>query len=128
MKSDSSHVLIFSVFQPDKPIKVNLANHEKAKEILIKNKISFIPSTGWYEKNSELSFIVLAEHRNIVQSLCRDYNQACYLEHHKDRSCEAVFEEGRRVKLGKMTEVSEKKAKESDSYTQTPDGRYFTTL
>jgi hypothetical protein len=128
MKSESSHVLIFSVFQPDKSRHENLVNHAKVKDLLTKSGVKFIPCAGWYQRKAELSFIVLVEHRNLVQTLCRDYNQACYLEHHKDRSCEAVFQEGKRVKLGMMTEVSQKTAEEAESCTKTPDGRYFTTL
>lgn len=128
MKSQSSHILIFSVFQADKPSRENYVNHAIVKEILVKNKIPFIPVLGSYENTAELSFIVSVEHRNLVQTLCNTYNQACYLEHHKDRFCEAVFQEGRRVKLGTMTEVSEKKAKELGSFTKTPDGRFFSAI
>lgn len=126
MKAQSSHLLIFSVFQVDKTPEENLKAHKITEENMRMAKVPHIPVQGSYRNTKELGFIVPVEQRDLVKSLCHQYKQESYLEHHKDRHCELVFTDFR-LPLGTMVETTKEKAEASEAYTLTPDGRYFIT-
>lgn len=126
MKAQSPHLLIFSVFQVDKTPEENLKAHKITEENMRMAGIPHIPVQGSYRNTKELGFIVSVDQRPLVKSLCHQYRQESYLEHFKDRHCELVFTDFR-VPIGTMVEATKEKAEKSESYTLTPDGRYFVT-
>jgi UDP-2,3-diacylglucosamine pyrophosphatase LpxH len=125
MLSQSTNLLIFSVFQSSKPMLENLYAHDKVKQSLKKSGINYIPCVGQYQGNTELSFIVSIENQTLVQDLCKQYNQESYLIHHGDRFCELMCSDGKTKPIGYMKEVTEAQAKTLEAWTKTPDDRYF---
>ena len=125
MKSQSPHLLIFSVFQSNMPADQNYKAHLSTQETLKLSGIPYIPVQGAYKGVKELGFIVSADQRKVVDDICKQYNQESYLEHHNDRYCELICADGTSKPLGTMVETTKDKAEKSDAYTLTPDGRYF---
>ena len=66
-----------------------------------------------------------AQYSRVAEIVLKDYDQESYLEHHNDRTCELVFGNGHRKKLGVMREVSEVEAMKKAAWTKTKDNRYF---
>lgn len=127
MKTQSPHLLIFSVFQSRLSVYENLQEHHAVKNNLTENKIPHIEVKGKYKGGTELGLIVPASYKKIVNEFCSQYKQECFLEHHPDRHCDLVYLDGKRESLGTLIEVSKDRAEKMDAYTQTPDGRYFIT-
>lgn len=84
---------------------------------------------GKYNGTEERSILVRGfEHRSIVEKLCKEFNQECYLESHNDRSTALVYPDGHRESLGTLIPVSRSEAEAVGSWSYNPEVRqYFIT-
>jgi hypothetical protein len=80
---------------------------------------------GKFGESNEYCVMFDAQHRRIAEMVLKDYDQEFYLEHNNDRTCELVFNDGNRKKIGTMREVTEAEALKKPAWTKTKDNRYF---
>lgn len=126
MKSQSPHLVIVSCYQTDLPEVGNARNHYDLAEKLKLLSVPFTEVIGCYKGKIENSFMIPAVYERVARMIMNEYNQECYLEHHNDRSCELVYPNGARTKIGIMTEVPKEEAEKSIAWTLVPEtGRYF---
>ena len=123
------NILIFSVFQKGLPEIVNRMAHDQFLEILEREGFPVLSLSGRYNGVDELLILIENfDHREIVERLCREFNQESYLESHNDGTTFLVYPDGRRELIGKMTHVSETEAKAASSYSYSPlRDQYFVT-
>ena len=118
-----SDYIIFSVYQG----KVDDAlAHKGIMASFDFSGIKYQECEGVYMGQKEESIIINADHEPLVLSLCRDYNQECYMiaETHKHGLRKAYFvylDDGRKEFMGYLRSVSRERALESDGYTYRPD-------
>lgn len=120
MRQVYKHVLIFSVYQSNKPNKTNVNNHNGVRNILKTHNIPFKTVEGVYKNTPETSFIVNVDQIEMVQDMCSRFNQECYLERFSDNSCQLVYPDGTRANIGQMRQVSKAQAVKHDAYTFDP--------
>lgn len=121
--------IIFSVFQYKEP---DIINHSKILDILRNNKINFKVVEGMYNNKWELSILVPFEHELLVQSICWEYNQECYLvlkpHKHGVRKATLVFKGSNNQSVGYFMSVPEELATKQPSWTYDPSTKlYYTT-
>lgn len=123
------NILIFSVFQKTNTHELNVTNHNKILRALKGYGIPVIELQGKYNGADEMSLLISGfEHRAVVEVLCKDFNQECYLESHNDRDTNLVFPDGSRQNIGKLVPVTKEEAEVNGSYSYDPQvGQYFVT-
>lgn len=111
------------------------ANHLRTREVyntLLDLRLDFACVSGVYKGKSEASFIVFDSEgvRDNVITLCKLYNQDCYLERDKDNEGYLVFPNGSRESIGTPKEVTREEASKLESFTILPQKdstkKYFT--
>lgn len=114
--------LIFSVFNETNNYVNNVDNHVRVLDVLKLNSIPYVELTGSYNGKLERSFLItnVKTHRPIVEKLCSEYKQDCYLELDIDRHAELVFPNGDRQSKGYLVSVSETEARSSGNYVYSP--------
>jgi len=103
-------------------------NRERHRELTLYLNLMNIPHeelTGRFGGINEYCVMFDARYSRVAEIVLKDYDQESYLEHHNDRTCELVFNNGHRKKLGVMREVSEVEAMKRAAWTKTKDNRYF---
>ena len=119
------NILIFSVYQSDKELSVNLAAHNNLMDYLKRNSYPVSEVQGSYKGIPEKSILVVDfEHRSIVEDFVKAYNQESYLESHNDRSSNLIFSDGTKQAIGKLVSVPRDEALQNDSYSYNDQG-YF---
>lgn len=125
MKHLSSHVIIVSASKENLPVVENMKRHKELAGYLQMLNVPFEEVIGLYDGVIEHSIMIDGDNRRIAAMIVRDYEQMCYLEHHNDRTCELVYPDWSRKKIGTMHEVTEQEAMKKNNWTQTKDKRYF---
>jgi len=125
MKSQSPHLVIVSCYQKDLPEVGNVKNHFDLVNQLNLLSVPYIECEGVYDGVKEKSLIFAGQYKRVAEMICREYNQVCYLEHHNDRSCELIYSNGVKTKLGIMKEVTIKETEGKDHTYVPSTGRYF---
>lgn len=120
-------LFIFSVYQDHLSEAKNETNLDIVSETLRRLSKPFKVVEGVYthldgRKVSERSILITGDNEDLVIKLCRDYNQESYLISTEDRESFLSFLDNKEnlVHLGKLTEVSEFTAKNSEAYTYCP--------
>lgn len=115
------NILIFSVFQKSRDMQLNAATHSRVLMELHRRNLPVMELYGKYDGKEELSILVQGfEHREVVETLCAQFNQECYLESHNDRFTSLVYPDGRRQHIGKLQGVSKEEAERNGSYSYNP--------
>lgn len=115
------NVLIFSVFQSKLPEIVNKLAHTQLIAVLEKQGYPVMELQGRYNGSNELSILISGfEHRAMVERICQDFNQECYLESHNDRATFLVYPDGRKESIGTLTPVTKQEAEAVGSYSYSP--------
>jgi hypothetical protein len=115
--------IIFSVFQSEQPIKLNLTYHNELVGYFKQIGIPHIEARGYYKGTEELSLIVPAEYESTVRALTSDYKQETYLYLDSNNLATLHNPEGKLVAvLGRMSEVPNVAG--LDAYTEV-NGRFF---
>lgn len=117
MRQLYKHVLIFSVYQKDKTSEENLQNHQGLKNILDLHRISYKSMLGCYNGSPEMSLMVSADQIEMVKSMCRKYNQECFLERENDNMTYLVYPDGSKEYIGFFLPISREEAVASQNYT-----------
>lgn len=125
MRHLAPNLIIISAFQSTESLEKNKENHDNVLKNLKVLSVPYAVVKGCYKGKEELSVMIDAKYRSVVDLIMTSYNQESYLEHHNDRSCDLVYNNGARVKLGTMKNVTETMALSKDAWTKTSDGRYF---
>ena len=113
-----SNVLIFSVFRKDRSNAMNEAFHANTLKELKALGLPVVELEGKYNGSEETSILVQGfENRVIVERLCTEFSQECYLESHNDRASFLVYPNGSKVGIGTLTPVSKEVAEASGSYS-----------
>jgi hypothetical protein len=121
-----SSLLVFSVFQRSESTHVNNVAHEMVLTWLRDAGIPVVALRGKYDGTEELSILVDGfQHRSVVERICREYKQECYIELHPDRFASLVFLDGKRRDLGMLQSVPEHEALGADGYLYNPRSGYF---
>lgn len=125
MKHLSSHVIIVSSSKETLSAAENAKRHEELTGYLRMLSVPFEEVIGLYDGVIEPSVMIDGDNQRVAAMIVRDYEQMCYLEHHNDRTCELVYPDWSRKKIGTMREVTEQEAKKKNNWTQTKDKRFF---
>ena len=125
MKHLSSHVIIVSSSKETLPVTENAKRHKELTGYLRMLSVPFEEVIGLYDGVIEHSVMLNGDNQQVAAMIVRDYEQMCYLEHHNDRTCELVYPDWSRKKIGTMREVTEQEAKKKNNWTQTKDKRFF---
>ena len=125
-----SNVLIFSVFQKSSSLVSNATSHARVVKGLQAQNIPFVELRGKYEGVEELSILVEGfSHRPLVESLCKEFKQECYLESHNDRASFLVFPNGDKTAVGTLQGVTKEVAEAHGSYSYNPlVGQHYVTM
>ena len=125
MKHISKHLLIVSTSLSNLPESENKARHEELTRYLNLMSIDYDELTGRFGGTDEWCVVLDGEQVRVAEMILREYEQESYLEHHNDRTCELVFSNGIKTKIGVMREVTEAEALKKPAWTKTKDNRYF---
>ena len=125
MKHLSQHLVIVSTSLSNLTEDENKKRHDELTRYLNLMSIPHEELTGRFGGVNELCVMMDVQHSRVAEIVLRDYDQESYLEHHSDRTCELVFANGHRKKIGVMHEVTEVEALKKLAWTKTKDGRYF---
>jgi hypothetical protein len=124
-----SNVLIFSVFQKSVPAPLNEMAHRKVLSALKSEGLPVLELQGRYNGVDEMSILVDGfEHRRMVERLCQEFGQECYLESHNDRATNLVFPDGSTQSIGTLVPVSKEEALAVGNFSYNGAvGQYFVT-
>lgn len=112
------NILIFSVFQKNATPEVNKDIHSSVLYVLLDQKLPAMELKGRYNGTDESSILIQGfEHREVVERLCKEFGQECYLESHNDRATFLVFPDGSKKYIGVLTPVDENEAQQVGSYS-----------
>lgn len=115
------NVLIFSVFQAGLPELVNRMAHTQILSLLKRQGYPVLELQGRYNGADELSILVDGfQHRDLVERMCLEFKQECYLESHNDRATFLVFPNGDKQAIGTLTPVSKQEAEAVGSFSYNP--------
>lgn len=135
MRTKSNKVLV-SVYRSSLSNEVNHANHNKAIELLNREKVSFQVVNGVYKNGHELTFLLASDsvqgHEHnlyVANSLALLFNQESILEVHNDDIAFLKYTNGVHKRLGVFQEVDQTNALKLDSYTFEPvSSRFFAVI
>lgn len=120
-------LFIFSVYQDHLSEAKNETNLDTVSETLKRLSKPFKIVEGVYThldgtKVLERSILITGDNEDLVMKLSSEYNQESYLISTEDRESFLSFLDNKEnlVHLGKLTEVSEFEAKNSETYTYCP--------
>jgi hypothetical protein len=102
-------------------------NTERHRELTLYLNLMNIPHeelTGQFGGINEYCVMFDAQYSRVAEIVLKDYDQESYLEHHNDQTCELVFSNGHRKKIGVMREVSEEEALKRNAWTKNK-GKYY---
>lgn len=106
----------------------NKKRHSELTKQLISLSIPHEEVISRYKNSTiEYSILIDAKYRRVADMIVREYDQECYLEQHNDRSCELIFRNGVKEKIGQLKEVTKEKALNEASWTKTSNDKYFIT-
>jgi len=115
------NVLIFSVYQKSDSTQKNIITHCGVFQELKRRGLPVVELSGRYAGDYEYSILIQGfENRAMVERMCQEFNQECYLESHNDRASFLVFPDGTRKSIGTLKAVSKEEAEASDSYSYNP--------
>lgn len=111
-------VLIFSVYQAGESQDINEYNHAELLKRLKGSEVEYKELVGSYKGVLENSILVMYTPFNerLVQMLCNQFNQECYLDSGHDRHTELVYPT-KRESIGYLKQVSQSIAESLDAYT-----------
>lgn len=120
-----SNFIIFSVEKGYRTPEAN-SNIVDLTKLLLKDlhKINFKTVKGVYRGESEVSFVVSRVHEATISSLCKLFDQDCYLTVDNNNNAELVFPGGESTPVGRWQGVTRAIAVSHDSYTES-DGNYY---
>lgn len=125
-QTNFEHVLIFSVYRPNKPD--NELQHAIACQRLTRMVIPYVELLGSYNGVTEKSILVTRENRDVVVDLCRQHKQECYMESDSSRQAWLMFPDGNRQQLGYLSPVDEDSAKRTGNWSYRTDiNQYYVT-
>jgi hypothetical protein len=124
VRSQVTHALIFSVYQPEIG-QVNEFHHSQTEQVLNQMGIPYKVVEGRYKNALELSFIVSAKYRDLVTKLVHTYNQESYLEQVSDGQCFLVYKDGTSEHIGELRSISEEQAMRSEFWTFDPESAIY---
>lgn len=125
MKHLSQHLIIVSSSLSSLSDDQNKDRHEELKKYLNLLGVSHDELTGRFGGTNEWCVVINGSQPQVASMILREYDQESYLEHHNDRTCELVFSNGLRKKIGVMREVTEIEALKKSAWTKTKENRYF---
>jgi len=120
---------LFSTCNESRTRSENMTAHEKTVTLLNSIDAPFSVVIGHYQGREELSFLIVGKkYQNLVETICKNHAQECYLHIHNDNHSELVYGDGKIEKVGKLTNVSKAEAEQLKNYTYVPvTGLYWTT-
>lgn len=124
-------ILIFSVFQKDRSNESNLDNHQCIIQRLSQQGIGYKVLDGVYQGETEKSILVVnsPEMRQTVESVCKQFNQECYLKSDSQRNTSLVYPNGTEAHIGTLKRVSQAEAQKLNGYSvDTTDGSYWAAV
>ncbi len=133
MNTNTTHLIIFSVFQSTEPTAVNFKNHMLVEYALKEKGLNFKEMGGCYKGKMESSFAVLVpwcdtnELIEEISKIAQRYNQESIL--YVDNESIAYLDNlhGTQEKVGKFTQTPTEEALQQDSYTlDLSTGLYYT--
>jgi hypothetical protein len=128
-----NRVIIFSVYQADKPEALNAINHTNAMLRLRVAGIAHKELKGVYtydngQTQEELSILTVVDDNtdaSVILNMIEEYNQESFLDLDSERNGTLVYSD-RMEKIGKLREVGEKQAKSMRAYSYCKHlDRYF---
>ena len=131
MQAIKPEILIFSVFQKDRSNESNLDNHQCIIQRLSQLGIGYKVLDGVYQGETEKSILVVdsPEMRQTVESVCKQFNQDCYLKSDSQRNTSLVYQDGTETQIGTLKRVSQDEAQKLDGYSVDPtDGSIWATI
>jgi len=133
MKTDAATpFIIFSVTTIDASGTLGEANNiEECIASLLAFDITFKQLKGCHKGNSEVSFLINAEHEDVVKALCEQFRQERYLYVSPFKTADLRYLDTRKSVeiIGTFARVTESKAKETGSYSIDPEtGQYWAVL
>jgi hypothetical protein len=124
MKSLSQNLIIVSSSIQNVTAEENRQRHVELTNQLNLLTVPFESLTGRYGGLDEHCVMIDGSHTQVAEMIMREYDQESYLVHHNDRTCELVFSNGHRKKIGVMREVSEEEALKRNAWTKNK-GKYY---
>lgn len=131
MRNIKPQILIFSVFQKNRADFENMDNHQCIIQRLSQLDIGFKVLDGVYQGEAEKSILVVdsPEMRRSVESICKQFNQDCYLRSDSERDTYLVYPDGTETQIGTLKRVSQSEAEKMDGYSiDTTDGSFWATV
>lgn len=124
-----SNILVFSVFQLGLTHEQNFRTHVRVLSELKSNLIPCGELKGRYNGTDEMSIMIVGfQHRELVESLVKTFNQESYMESHNDRKSFLVYSTGLKEYIGTLTPVSRAEAEASGAYSYSPPlDQFFVT-
>jgi hypothetical protein len=121
--------IIFSAFQSDHSKASNDFNHSNVKTFLSGLDVKFLEVDGVYNSVAERSILVSGDQAELVERLCRLYNQDCFLRVDSNNNAELIFISpngigGARAPLGVWQNVCRSVAESHECYTRHGDNFY----
>ena len=125
MREINPAIIIFSVYQAARPEYANKDNHDCVLTLLKQFGISYKTVKGRYNGADEESIIVGAHEYRVVEKLCKQFRQECYLRSDESRASELVYADGSTLEVGFLHESAEVPG---DNYTYDEvNGSYWIT-
>ena len=131
MRAINQKIIIFSVFQKDRPDFSNQDNHQCIVQRLSQQSIGFKVLDGVYQGETEKSIMVIdtPEMRQTVESICKQFNQECYLTSDSERNTSLVYPDGKVIQIGTLKRISQSEAEKLDGYSvDTTDGSFWAAV
>jgi hypothetical protein len=126
---DIKPILIFSVFELGNSTHLNISNTDNVCKMLEENSIPYKLLDGVYKGSIETSVLVTYKHIKLVESLCKDYKQDCFLYSDEFRSSALIYKNNKIEHIGKLTAIPKNIADKLESYTyDSSEGLYWACL
>jgi hypothetical protein len=132
MNACTNHMIIFSVFQKDKPAKDNFTAHMLVESLLKTAQLDYKELGGMYKGTPEQSFLVVAPFGHLspvlanIRKIAKRYNQESilYIDNEKNAYLDDLI--GQVEKIGKLTPTTQEDAVKQDGYSlDLSTGQYY---
>lgn len=130
LNREQKPIAIFSVFQKDNTEEQNKAAQKDVLKQLVNLEIPHKRVLGVYTyedgtKVQEESILVETKDKTLIDLICSQHNQECYLYSNEYR--ESMLKYPNKTEfIGQLVEVSKAEAEASEAYTYCPkQGRYY---
>ena len=129
MRQVKPEILIFSVYQAGRRDDSNQDNHQCIVNRLTQLNIGHKVLDGVYQNQTEKSILVSADRIDMVQNLCQQFGQECYLRSDSERNTFLVYPNGTEKRIGTLKRVSKEDALKLDGYSiDNTDGSFWAAV